>query len=469
MANPSGRRGQSSRSMSLGANDPRARRSPQEALTDLDLKLPLRLNQEGQITIDLSGALTLNPDGSMGINTSNGITIAPGSPLSIQLSLSDDSLEITGDKKVRARPRTSHIKIDARDVREVTGRNLAEVIDYEAELTKRKGAANGYCELDGSSMVPAARIPFSALPTTIQMAFVNDTTYNQNVVRFSNDGSGSAVNYIELTNSSAGVRPEIQASGSDTNIGLDINTKGSGTARVNGSQIEVVANKDVVNGYCGLDGSALVSPNQLGTGVIVGTEFLRADQTYVLDARSAEAYQHSGTGGAGAVYYLANSVQNTALSTGAPSANTMRAMPFIAPAPGATISEVAFNVTTALSGNYRIGIYDNSSDGELYPNNLLFDSGSISTATTGVKTATPSLAISPGRLYWLVVLGDAAPTIRTLSVNNCGTILGYGTAMGTAGNVGISRAYTYGALPDPFGSGGSYITAAPIPAIAYMV
>jgi hypothetical protein len=458
-----------SRSLSLGGDDPRNRRAPQEALTDLDLKLPLRLNQQGQLTIDLSGALFVSPDGSIAINTSNGITTAPGSPLSIQLSIDDDSLEITPDKKVRARPRFSQIKVDRRDVREVTGRNLAEVIDTETELIKRKGAVNGYCELDSSAMVPAARVPFSALPATVQLAFVNDTTYNQNVVRFSNDGSGSSVNYVEFVNAATGVDPQVKVAGSNTNIDLDLYAKGTGVVRANGSQVETRASKDAVNGYCGLDSGALVSPISLGTGVVSGQEFLRGDQTYVLDARAVEAYQHSGSGGAGAVYYIANCVQMTALNTGAPSANVMRAMPFIAPARGGTITELAFNVTTGAVGDYRIGIYTNTADDELYPDMLLLDTGSISTATTGVKTASAALALDAGRLYWMVVVGDAAPTIRTITVNNCSDILGYSTAMGTAGNVGISLAFTYGALPDPFGAGGSYITAAPIPAIAYKI
>lgn len=463
-----GRANQSSRAESLGGMDPRSRRQPQSATTDLDLAKPLVVQNDGKVGLELTGALAVDSQGKLVIRVSNGLQVAPGSPVSLQLSLADNSMEITKDGRVQARPRTSQVIMDnAGGVQR--GRTLKEVLDLEIENKVMKGASNGYCELDSSAMIPAARVPFSALPATIQLQFINDTTYNQNVVRFSNDGSGSAVNYVEFTNAATGVAPEIQVAGSDTNIGLDIYAKGTGIVRINGSQAEVQANKDAANGYCGLDGTALVSPSQLGTGVIVGTEFLRADQTYVLDSRSAEAYQHSGANGAGAVYYIANSVQNTALSTGAPSANTMRAVPFVAPARGGTISEVAFNVTAGVAGNCRVGIYSNSADDNLYPDALLFDSGSISVAANGVKTAAASIDLSPGRLYWAVIVGDAAPTIRTLSVNNCGTILGYGTAMGTAGNVGVSLAFTYAALPDPFGSGGAYITAAPVPALAYKV
>lgn len=463
-----GRANQSSRAESLGGADPRARRQPQSATTDLDLAKPLVVGNDGKISLEVSGALSVDSSGKLVIRVGNGLVVAPGSPISIQLAIADSSLQITKDGKVVARPSTSQVIMDNAGGPQ-RGRTLKEVMDREVENKAMKGVASGYCELDSSAMVPAARVPFSALPATVQLAFVNDTTYNQSVVRFSNDGSGSSVNYVEFVNAATGVDPQVKAAGSNTNIDLDIYAKGTGVVRANGSQVETRASKDAVNGYCGLDSGALVAPGSLGTGVVSGQEFLRGDQTYVLDARAVEAYQHSGSGGAGAVYYIANCVQNTALNTGAPSANVIRAMPFIAPARGGTITELAFNVTTGAAGNCRIGIYTNTADDELYPDTLLLDTGSISVASTGVKTAATSLALDPGRLYWMVMVGDVAPTIRTITVNNCSDILGYPTAMGTAGNVGISLAFTYGALPDPFGAGGAYITAAPIPAIAYQI
>ena len=291
MTIPNGRRGQASRSVSLGASDPRSRRAPQEALTDLDLEAPLKINREGQISLDIGGALTVNPDGSIGINVSNGITIAPGSPLSIQLDIGDDSLKISPDKKVRARPRFSQIVVDSRDVREVTGRNLAEVIDQETELLKRKGASDGYCELDSSAMVPAARIPFSAIPAELQLLAINDLTYNLNVHRFLSSGSGAEVNYLTSTNSDTASPVLISADGTDTDIGIDITAKGLGLVRANGSRVETYSNKNIAGGYAGLDGSAQVAPAQLPvfTSVAVGavpasgggtTNFLRADGTW---------------------------------------------------------------------------------------------------------------------------------------------------------------------------------------------
>ena len=290
-ANPSGRRGQASRSVSLGASDPRARRAPQEALTDLDLESPLKINRSGQISLDLSGALTVNPDGSIGINVSNGITVAPGSPLSIQLDIDDDSLVIGPNKKVRARPRMSQIVVDSRDVREVTGRNLAEVIDQETELLKRKGAADGYCELDSTAMVPAARVPFSAIPLDLPLNSVIDPTSSNTVLRFDDTISGVSVNYPTVTSSDAGTPVVFSADGTDADIGIEITTKGLGALTVNGSAVESAANKDIAGGYAGLGGGGKVSTAVLPlfTSVDDGavpasgggtTNFLRADGTW---------------------------------------------------------------------------------------------------------------------------------------------------------------------------------------------
>jgi len=42
----------------------------------------------------------------------------------------------------------------------------------------------------------------------------------------------SAVNYLEITNQATGSNPKISANGSDTNVGLDVATKGSGSVSV---------------------------------------------------------------------------------------------------------------------------------------------------------------------------------------------------------------------------------------------
>lgn len=183
-------------------------------------------------------------------------------------------------------------------------------------------------------------------------------------------------------------------------------------------------------------------------------------------ARGDESFRHAGGSGL-EMWYIANCVNALALTTGAATANVLRALPFVAPARGGTLDRLAFNVTTLLAGNARIGLYKNVSESNLYPQTLLFDSGDISTATAGVKTASLAQDLEPGALYWVAIVGSAAATMRALAVGGCSHILGTTNALGTAPTVGISVAHAYGALPATFTGGGAAITAVPIPALAY--
>jgi hypothetical protein len=283
-----GRQSQSSRSISLGGSDPRNHRQPQAASTDNDLAAPLTLDRNGRITLSLGDAFDVDSDGRMYLRLGPGLTVAPGSPLRVQIDIADESLEITKEGKIRATPSASQVKMDAR---KVGGLTLAEVIDREAELQFRKGAADGYCELDSSAMVPASRVPFSAIPLDLPLNSVIDPTYSHIVLRFDDNGTSAAVNHLTNVNSDTGAPVIISADGTDTDIGIDITAKGLGLVRANGSRVETYSNKNIAGGYAGLDGSSKVAPAQLPvfTSVAVGaapasgggtTNFLRADGTW---------------------------------------------------------------------------------------------------------------------------------------------------------------------------------------------
>lgn len=172
-------------------------------------------------------------------------------------------------------------------------------------------------------------------------------------------------------------------------------------------------------------------------------------------------------GGAGLeVWYIANCVDSFALTTGAPTANVLRAMPFIAPKRGGIIDRIGYNITGTIAGNSRIGLYNSTSDSNNYPAGLLADSGSQVNANALFKI-TVSVSLVPGRLYYVAMVGDVAPTIRGLSMASCGHLLGSDNTFGTALNVGISVAHVFAALPNPFTAGGAMISALPIPALYY--
>lgn len=164
------------------------------------------------------------------------------------------------------------------------------------------------------------------------------------------------------------------------------------------------------------------------------------------------------------IWYLLSASTATVPATGATVANTLYAVPFVAPARGATLDRLAFSVTGALAGNARVGIYDTTSDTNLYPNNLIVDGGGISTGTTGAKAATISQALTGGKLYWAVYLGDAAPTIRLYAAGGQNAILGCDSSLGSYVR-GLSVALTYGALPATFTAGATIVTSAIIPCV----
>lgn len=187
------------------------------------------------------------------------------------------------------------------------------------------------------------------------------------------------------------------------------------------------------------------------------------------DARDWQAYAHSPGGGGLTAWQLAGVSNAAALTTGAPTANVLRAIPFVAPARGGTLDLLAFEVTGGVAGNYRIGLYESTSEANLYPSKLLVDSGNIDVTGAAVKTATVSVALTPGALYWVAVVGSVAPTVRACNLANLTAALGIAATFGAAPNVGISVAHAFAALPATFTGGGAYITAVPVPALAYRV
>ena len=161
-------------------------------------------------------------------------------------------------------------------------------------------------------------------------------------------------------------------------------------------------------------------------------------------------------------WYCAGMNNATALVTGAPTANVLRAMPLII-SRVTTLDRLGINITATVAGNCRLGIYDNTL-ASCYPASLLVGSADISTGAAGLREAVISLALNPG-LYWLVLVSNAAPTIRALAVDSCMAVLGLDAALGTAPGVGWSVAFTYAFLPATFPTGAAAITAIPIPAI----
>lgn len=155
-------------------------------------------------------------------------------------------------------------------------------------------------------------------------------------------------------------------------------------------------------------------------------------------------------------------VTGTALTTGAPTANTLRAIPFPL-SETVVLDRIAINVTTLLAGQARLGIYEDN--GNMYPGARVLDAGTVDSGSAGVKAITINQTLQGGKLYWLVIVGNAAPTIRTFAVASMLPLLGFDNTLGTAPGLFYSVAYTYAALPATFPTGAAVGTAVPIPAI----
>lgn len=223
--------------------------------------------------------------------------------------------------------------------------------------------------------------------------------------------------------------------------------------------------------------SLTLKPGQHGLWMSDGKSLwaLVAPSDLVWPASSCEGdWQRSQAAAHGSeTWYLANCGGQTALGTLALVANDLWAVPFRAPQRrGATVDTIAFRVTTLVgASNARIGLYDNAgATDDPYPGALLFDSGNLSTASTGDKTAsvTPATAtvLRPGALYWLVLHPSAAITVDSIAVAGVSHLLGFSqgsVALITA----IKNSQTFGALPatfPAFSAGGSFATTA-IPAL----
>ena len=186
---------------------------------------------------------------------------------------------------------------------------------------------------------------------------------------------------------------------------------------------------------------------------------------------SYEAYKHTGAAGI-EMWFCAGAVNNTALTTGAPSGNAIRALPFISAARGGVVDRLAINVTTLTTGSGIIGIYENTNDWTLYPSGLIYQTPQVSTTTTGTKVTATSIILRPGKLYWMVYWNNAGATLRSLAVGGCYNVLGFRNDLPTTPTIGYSYGRTYPAgitpsLPAIFPLGAQPILAVPIPGIFY--
>jgi len=119
-----------------------------------------------------------------------------------------------------------------------------------------------------------------------------------------------------------------------------------------------------------------------------------------------------------------------------------------------TIDRIACHVATADAGkNARIGIYKDS--GSFVPDELLLDAGAVSVGTTGVKAITVDQKLVKG-LYWTAIVSDGTPKVVVTHCDRGSVLSPYRPTTFAYNRGDWKKAFTYAALPDPFGSGGGW-------------
>ena len=152
------------------------------------------------------------------------------------------------------------------------------------------------------------------------------------------------------------------------------------------------------------------------------------------------------------IYYVAGSA-STYPPTGVNfSPNTLLAFPLFCPQWASEIVEVGIYVTGigAGSGQARVGIYrDNNT---IAPGVLAADSGVIDTGSTGSKLVSVSVECLANEMIWLALVNSITQGFSSfVADSNSWLTRGYaGTDVTSKATTGVSRAFTFGALPDPF-------------------
>lgn len=150
--------------------------------------------------------------------------------------------------------------------------------------------------------------------------------------------------------------------------------------------------------------------------------------------------------------------------------NKVHAMPMVFARDTTIVGLHVFVAALAAGTNIQLGIYDAIDDAsDLYPHDLIVDGGSVSSASTGMKTAVINTTLTGGKLYWLVSVSDGTAWVRAKSARTYWPILGWSSTLWGTGGIGWVADLAFGALPATFPTAGSTATPAStnVPGLMY--
>lgn len=154
------------------------------------------------------------------------------------------------------------------------------------------------------------------------------------------------------------------------------------------------------------------------------------------------------------VYYTGQGGATEEEGTNAITADILYALPIKIPNTGdVTADRISIDVTSAAGGGSlaRLGIYQNSNG---VPGALLLDAGTVAVDGTGAQEASISQVLSADKWYWLALVSDSTPTLRSsLNARLNASYMGYTRPNLPLKITGYTVSHSFAALPDPFGSG----------------
>lgn len=171
------------------------------------------------------------------------------------------------------------------------------------------------------------------------------------------------------------------------------------------------------------------------------------------------------------IYYVAG-IANEGTVSSAPAliANTMVLVPEYI---GRTmiVDRVGIVCASATAGNLRLGIWSNVSTAALYPDALLWDSGSFAcpgNVTASIQTPSTPVTLTPG-LYWFGVVGSSVPVLRGVATGTVVMpILGFANTLSATPNLSITVAQTQAnAFAATLAAGGAVGSAGGLPYMYY--
>lgn len=148
-------------------------------------------------------------------------------------------------------------------------------------------------------------------------------------------------------------------------------------------------------------------------------------------------------------------------------ANDLFALPGFLRA-GQRILRLGAYIVSGAAGNFRVGLYS-SRITDLYPDELIVDSGSLSTAISGQVSLSIGITIQTTGLYWAAFITDTGtPTFSVITTTVPGFVLGMDSTSG-ANIAGIlSAAFGFGSLPTEFPAGATFAPGSvPVPILQF--